>query len=379
MIQAHQGGGGLEVAGTARQFRKAARSDVYMVEFDAQITRDGVIVINHSDTIMDLPGRECDHDGLRIHTVTYARVRQVRCAGEPLATLDEVLTIFRRTDIRLNVEIKAWDNHFSQPAASLRSYARKVVGALDGGGYGGRYILSFFDWRVLLPTVRRLHPDLYVIALERSSKMQQPGTRMYQAVRDAAALGADAFEPAVEVTQEGLLRFIAAQGMDPQLWYVNTPQDVRFALANGVNPISTDDPAMAKDVIAGAGTRGLVPAPVRHTVRARTVLSATLKAGRTATAQVYGWGRVPPSAQAKLAAVELEVRTSAHDGGSLTAMPEGGDAASGVSVGVPSGTATTTLLVSPGDRGSVRFAATASTQVRVRLVGYRIAAYTPKP
>ena len=378
LVQAHQGGGGLEVAGTAKQFRKAARTDVHMVEFDTQITSDNVIVINHSDTIMDLPGRNCDHDGLRIHTVPYARVKQVRCAGEPLATFEQVLDIFRDTDIRLNVEIKAWDNHFTQPDASLRRDTTAIVAALDDGGYEGRYILSFFDWRVLLPTVRKLHPDLYVIALELSSKMKQPRTRMYQAVRDAAALGADAFEPAIEVTQEGLLEFISAQGMAPQLWYVDTPQDVRFALANGVNPISTNDPVMAKDVIAEVAKGRLVPDPVRHAVRPRTVLSTTLAPGRTESAQVFGWGRVPLAAQEKLATVELEVRTSSKGGGSLTAMPKGGDPASRVSIEVPSGAATTTVLVAPGDLGRVVWAASAPTTMRVRLVGYRIAAYTLK-
>jgi len=375
LIQAHQGGGGLAYGNTEKQFRKAAKTNVHMVELDTQITKDGVIVVNHSDRIMDVTGRSCDHDGLRLHTVTYARAADVRCAGEPLARFEEVLDIFHDTDIRLNVEIKAWDNHFTQPDESLRDDARQIIRTLDEHGYAGRYILSFFDWRVLLPTVRELHPDLYVIALERSSKMKQPTTRMFQAVRDAAALGADAFEPDLPFTQENLLQYIVARGMDPQVWYTNTPEDVRFALANGINPISSDDPTMAADVIADAARGRLTPAPVLHKLRGRAVLTTTLRAERPVAASMFGWGRVPLSGQAKLSDVQLEVTTTAKSTGSLRLEPKGAGGMGAVSVDFPAGTARLTVLVPPGDLGHVTFTSTEQTSVRVRLIGYHTAAY----
>lgn len=367
LIQAHQGGGGLGVASTEKQFRKAAKTRVYMVELDVQITRDGVIVVNHSDRIRDFIGRSCDHDGLRVHTVTYVQLKPVRCAGEPLVSFAEVLDIFRDTDIRLNVEIKAWDNESTQPDASLRAYATQIIETLYAGGYKDRFILSFLDWRVLIPTVRKLHPDLYVIALERSSKMMQPSTRMYQAVRDAADMGADAFEPDVPFAQESLLNFIKANGMDPQLWYVNTPEDVRFALAHGINPISTDYPALARDVIDDAARGTLIAAPVIHRLVPRTLLSAALRPGVTATIQVFGWGRVPLSGQAKLSAVEMKVATNSRGTGWLTLMPRDGDAATGITVPLKRGKAITKVLASPGDLGQITLMTTSSTTLRLRL------------
>lgn len=375
-IQAHQGGGLLGPPNSARQFRSIAKSDVYMVELDTQITRDGVIVINHSDQIMDAPGRECTHDGLRIHTVNYSRVKTIRCAGEPLPKLSEVLAIFKNTEIRLNVEIKAWDNHGTQSKRSLRSDTKKIISELDDAGYNGRYIVSFFDWRFLIETVRDIHPDLYVIALERSSKMKQPTTQMYQSVRDAAAAGANSFEPDLSVTQENLLEFIRACGMDPQIWYANTPADVRFALAHGINPISSDDPVMARKVIDTVGGAQLTPHSQRHDLRPRLVLDKRLRSGGHATARVIGSpGLIPLSGQEKLASASLEVTVSAAGQGSLVLLPLNGDRRLATTVQLPEGRQTFHLSVAPGDLGKIEVRATAAVKVSIRLVGYESARY----
>lgn len=375
-VQAHMGGGALGAPNSAKLFRKTSTMGFAMVEFDIQITRDGVAVINHSDTVMDMPGRSCTHDGLRIHTQRYSEVKRIRCAGEPLPTFAEVLSIYKNTNVKLNVEIKAWDNHATQRPASLRSYARSILKQLDQAGFEGRYIISCFDWRILLPTLRKTHPDLYVIALERSSRMMQPTTSMYSSVRKAAAMGANAFEMDLPFAQEGLLRFVTSQGMDPQVWYANTPAEVRFAIANGINPVSSDDPVMARKVISGLSGKLLRGEEISHRVPERTVLRRGLQAGSTTSAKIIGgWGLIPSSAQSGLSSALLEVRLKGMGGGTLTIGPAGGTSGTTTTLSIPRGTKRFTVQTSPGDQGRVELSATADVDVAVVLTGYEKARY----
>lgn len=376
LVQAHQGGGLLAPPNSAKAFRKIAALEFHMVEFDVQITSDGVAVINHSDRMMDMPGRSCTHDGLWIHRQPYAVVKQIRCAGKPLPKLSEVLSIFRDTAYVLNVEIKAWDNHGTQPASSLRDYTRRIMRQVERAGYHDRYIISAFDWRILMSTIREVHPGMYVIALERSSKVRQPTTRMYESVRDAAALGANAFETDLPVTQENLLTFIREQGMEPQIWYANTPAEVRFALAHGISPISSDDPVMARKVIAAARRGELVERGTVRTVNRRVVLDQRLAPGVARDVDLIGGaGPLPISAQDRLAAVLVEARITGSGKGVVRLRPRNGPRSSQVTVRIPDGTTSTTVKVLPGDLGDLTVESTVAARVNLTVVGYVRAGY----
>lgn len=376
LIQAHQGGGLLAPPNSAKAFRKMAALDFHMVEFDVQITSDGIAVINHSDRIMDMPGRSCSHDGLWIHRQPYAVVKTIRCAGEPLPKLSEVLTIFRDTKYRLNVEIKAWDNHGTQPASSLRDYTRRIMRQVERAGYRDRYIVSAFDWRILMSTIRQIHPGIYVIALERSSKVRQPTTKMYESVRDAAAMGANAFETDLPVTQENLLTFIREQGMEPQIWYANTPADVRLALAHGISPISSDDPVMTRKVIASARGRELIDRGTVRSVGPRVVFDQRLPAGAVRSVDLIGGaGPLPTSAQDRLAAVLLDAKITGSGKGVVRLRPRNGPRSSWVTAKIPDGTTTATLRVLPGDFGDLTVETSGAARVNLTVSGYIRASY----
>ena len=66
-------------------------------------------MVNHEDKITDrsafnffgatIPKRDCTHDGQRIHEMTIEQVEQVRCGGEPIPTLAEVIDLFRGSGV----------------------------------------------------------------------------------------------------------------------------------------------------------------------------------------------------------------------------------------------------------------------------------------
>lgn len=77
--------------------KKAAEAKVYGSEFDVQLTKDGVIVVNHDDTI----------DGLTIGDTEYARLKDLKLKnGETLPTLEDYLKAGKQLDVQMILEIK---------------------------------------------------------------------------------------------------------------------------------------------------------------------------------------------------------------------------------------------------------------------------------
>jgi glycerophosphoryl diester phosphodiesterase len=120
-VQGHRGASGRAPENTLAAFRKAIEFGVDGMEMDLQVTRDGVVVIIHDDTLdrtTDGRGRVTD---LRLDEVkradagaTFAPAFQ----GERVPTLSEVITLVQGSGderVRLNLEIKFGEGREGQP------------------------------------------------------------------------------------------------------------------------------------------------------------------------------------------------------------------------------------------------------------------------
>lgn len=109
-ISAHRGSSLLAPENTLAAFRQAVADGTDYIEFDVQLTRDGVVVVNHDADLMRLAG-----DPRVITRSTYAELREVdvgswfgsEFADERLPTLDEVIEVVDGR-ARLLVEIKSY-------------------------------------------------------------------------------------------------------------------------------------------------------------------------------------------------------------------------------------------------------------------------------
>lgn len=327
--------------------------------------------------------RYCDHDGAAIHLMTLALVRQVRCAGQPLPTLAEVIDLVKPSKAAINMEIKTFDDvpggtRAVQSPASRRDYATRAVKQMLAAGMKGRFFVSSFAWRDILPTVKALDPGTDFLAIEhRYSLRQAGGARAYQAIRDARSKGADSFAMDVRLAQIGYLDYITALGMHPMLYRISTPGELRFAVASGVRLLSADDPVAALAMIGSLG--GTLPAKVVTTrsIRAKTVLRRTISSGATRHVRIIrGSGLVPASAQKQLIGIRLRVTISGHGKGVVDLAPRNSrPRVDGVRIAIPRGAATTTVVVSPGDRGGLRVSPTAKARVVVKVIGWTTANY----
>jgi len=107
-LLAHRGGGSLAPENTLAGLRAAVAHGFRAVEFDAKLTRDGVAILMHDDTL----DRTTNGHGpiARADWRTVKRLdaggRLTRFAGEPIPTLAAALDLCRELSLWPNVEIK---------------------------------------------------------------------------------------------------------------------------------------------------------------------------------------------------------------------------------------------------------------------------------
>ena len=105
----HRGVAGLAPENTLASFRRAAALGLTMVEFDVRLSSDAQPVVFHDDGLE----RTSNGRGL-VAEWTLDRLKQLDAgawfgaefAGEPIATLDEVLLLCRELGLGANLEIK---------------------------------------------------------------------------------------------------------------------------------------------------------------------------------------------------------------------------------------------------------------------------------
>lgn len=105
----HRGAAGFAPENTLASFRHAAGLGCAMVEFDVRLTADDQPVVFHDDTLertTDGAGRVADHSLAAIKALDAGRWFAPAFAGEPVATLDEVLGLCLDLGLAINMEIK---------------------------------------------------------------------------------------------------------------------------------------------------------------------------------------------------------------------------------------------------------------------------------
>ncbi len=100
VIIGHRGAAGLAPENTLEAFEKGIQTGADMLEFDVQLTRDGIPVVIHDSTLLRTHGSRKS-----IRWSTHESLRQATEKGHKLATLEEVLDLYFGK-VLLNLEIK---------------------------------------------------------------------------------------------------------------------------------------------------------------------------------------------------------------------------------------------------------------------------------
>ncbi len=235
-IIAHRGARDEAPENSGSALRRAAALPIDGVEFDVQMSADGVAVLFHDRTLMKINGRrsrvaELTHRELK--RMDWGRWYHTAFAGEPLTTLEAALEILKGCP-NICIEIK------SRPADRQSGHVHRltehIVALLNRPQMQdtkARSLVLSFDPEVLA-TAHRLDDHLrYVLNLPTENPMgHEPETRHLWAVGIRIN---NLSTPMVQWAQRRDLRVFT--------YTCNGPRQVDKAVRAGVDGIITDKPA----------------------------------------------------------------------------------------------------------------------------------------
>ncbi|WP_293771666.1 glycerophosphodiester phosphodiesterase family protein [uncultured Corynebacterium sp.] len=234
-IIAHRGYSGKYPELSPIAFEKALELPIHGLECDVHLTRDGYLVINHDDRL----DRTSTLTG-RIERMDWADIRradigQGRFEGQGIMLLDELLEMAKPYPHHLYIETK-----HPSPYGDIveeQTLLRLRYAGLDDDP---RIHIISFSHRAIRK-MAQIAPDMDRIYLRRDWErhINRPDILLSQ----PTGLGMSMLRGRV---QPGA---IGTHGLPTYMWTVDRPEDMKWAWANGVDMLATNQPEVALHAI----------------------------------------------------------------------------------------------------------------------------------
>lgn len=215
VVYGHRGAPAEFPENTLPGFRRALELGVEGIELDVHLSKDGVPVIIHDETV----DRTTNGKGA-VADFTAEELRALDAGdGNPVPTLAEVLDLVG-DKMHVDIEVKA-----NAAGAAVLEEVR---------GRDTRWVISSFDWDVLR-YVRSVDADaeIWVLALGATD----------EALETVNELGASALAIWQRALDEDIARMLIDRSVPFWPWTVNDADQARQLLEWGAFGICTDDPA----------------------------------------------------------------------------------------------------------------------------------------
>ncbi len=270
-LQGHRGARALFPENTLEGILATLAVGVDGIELDIAVTADGVAVVTHDFSLGGdlvrgadgafLQGQEplvLSLTSAEVATYDVGRVRpgsdlaarfpiQAGRDGLRIPYFAEILRATRGCPARLEVELKT---HPARPQDTVapEAMADIVLALVDASGARDRVVFRSFDWRSLAH-LRRVAPAMKLVWLSETADL---------ATLDRVCAHADGsltpgWAPAQASLTKDIVRAAQRAGLLVLPWTVNDPARFAELLGFGVDGICTDDPVMARRVMATAG------------------------------------------------------------------------------------------------------------------------------
>lgn len=230
-VIAHRGGRAYQPENTMAAFAQAVEDGADWLEFDVQMSNDGVLVVIHDETV----DRTTNGTGA-VADLTLSELKALDAGdGQHIPTFAEVIDLAAEAGVRILPEAKSPRLYPGIEAAMI-----EVIAA---AGYTDRTVVQSFDARAL-ETLHRLDPDLQLCALYGQGVMtldeQQPGDAQYVC-------------PMAEmvVINPAMVRVAHRSGRQVFAWFgrLENPATMRALLELGVDGLIVDDHRALLEVI----------------------------------------------------------------------------------------------------------------------------------
>lgn len=197
---------------------KADELGAWGAEFDVWRASDGVLVLNHDGV----------HDGHVVQNTPSTVLTTLRLAnGETMPTLDEYLAAAKRTKIHLVLELKPHATPEAETAA-----AEAAVKAVEAAKLSKRVTYITFS-RHAMEELIRLAPKNDVLYLG--------GDISPEELEKLGAAGGD-YNHGVYLKHPEWLEYMKQHGMISNVWTVNHPVDMIWAMRQQIDFLTTDRP-----------------------------------------------------------------------------------------------------------------------------------------
>ena len=208
-------------------FREAIAAGSDGIEFDVRLTRDGVPVIIHDNTLRRTTG--LTH---RLADLTWPELGALD-VGVP--SLEQLFTLFEANDLLLFLEMKV------DSASEHLPLAEACCKLIDEYSYKQRVFVECFDLKAL-EVIKNIDSEIKTAALFQPA-LSRPSLSDERIIDQAKAIEASALALNYRLARESLVK----KAMDAQLrvavWTVDDPSWIARARSLGIEALITNDPA----------------------------------------------------------------------------------------------------------------------------------------
>lgn len=218
-------------------FEAALADGAEAIEFDVQLSSDGVLVVHHDRTLKKIAGKP-----QRVHALSGAALQRLDAGawfdpafrGERMPTLDAVLEAFgRRTTLMLEIKV---DGETS--AARKRMLVDRCVAALRARKLGDRVYVLSFDLAALR-RVKQKAPALHCVLDIDRAPVPTSAWRARMAGLHAVCMPA-------RLMRRTLRAALAEAGLAAWVYRCDTEDHLTRALRWELDAVITDWPAWAR-------------------------------------------------------------------------------------------------------------------------------------
>lgn len=232
-IFAHRGASGYAPENTLEAFVLAVSQKADGIELDVQLTRDGVPVVIHDETIdrvTSKTGYVKDYTLKELKKLTVMEKRFPAYPSSKIPTLEEVLNAVKASGIWVNIELKTgiyWYPEIEQ----------KVARIVQKCGMEQRVIYSSFN-HYSIQKIKQIVPDAETAYLYSDV--------IWNVTDYAKNTEVDGLHPAVyHMKMADFLNEYIKSGLNVRVWTVNDTEDMKWLIETGVTAVITNYPDVA--------------------------------------------------------------------------------------------------------------------------------------
>jgi glycerophosphoryl diester phosphodiesterase len=225
-----------------RAFEAALSTGADGIELDVHLSRDGVPVIIHDETLertTGLPGAVLDYDARELRGFDASKVqgRVFANAGQcPIPSLEEYCRWVQGTSLVTNIEIKTDQVYYPGIEEKTAHLVRRF-------GLDDRVIVSSFNWLSVV-RFRALAPHIPCGLLR--------GDRpLAGAAALAASLGFEYYHPGFDLLDEATAAACKERGVGVNVWTVNSAEQFRTLAAWDVHGVISNYPDRMNGLLQG--------------------------------------------------------------------------------------------------------------------------------